>query len=323
MQFHTDIKVLDHLSVVHLDVHIWSARRKLLPLDLKGPDLPPQNLASLGSKRICNPDDLKRFTTLKARAVTLLEQHGVRFIGGWAIPESSMEAITNELISIRDEFNDAKEEFLQIYDQSVQNWISKHPDWAEIIANSVASKDYVRSRLDFRWQMFRVASPETDTQVDNFVEDIGNLGATLFDEVARTAKDIWHRCYAGKTEITRKALSPLKALHRKLVGLSFVEPHVAPTADLIHTAFENIPKRGPINGGVLLMLQGLVSLLSNPAILAEHGQKILEGSQNPQDILQALIIGTVPVDDEEQDTFDEPDFGDTAMPPALESHGLW
>jgi ABC-type phosphonate transport system ATPase subunit len=80
--------VLDHLVVVHLDIAIWTARKKLAATDLGGAELPPEDLASLGSKRICNPEDLRTFGTLKARAVSLLDRNGVRFLNGWAIPES-------------------------------------------------------------------------------------------------------------------------------------------------------------------------------------------------------------------------------------------
>ena len=67
----SEVTVLDQLVVVNLDIHIWSARRKLMPLDLGNAELPPEDLASLGSKRICNPEELKHFTTLKARVVSL------------------------------------------------------------------------------------------------------------------------------------------------------------------------------------------------------------------------------------------------------------
>lgn len=36
----TTITVLDHLVVVNLDIHIWTARKKLVPLDLGGAELP-------------------------------------------------------------------------------------------------------------------------------------------------------------------------------------------------------------------------------------------------------------------------------------------
>lgn len=333
MKIQTDVTVLDHLLVVNLDVHIWSARRKLQPLDLGNADLPPEELASLGSKRICNPEELKNFATLKARATSLLERNGIRFLNGWAIPEAHMDEINNELSIIRDEFNQAKNAFLLRYEESVQEWIAKHPDWGDIIANSVVSEDYVRSRMDFRWQMFRVASPhETDPGAmrDNLTDDVRNLGGTLFEEIAKTATETWQRCYAGKTEITRKALSPLKSIYDKLMGLSFIEPRISPVAELIGTAFANIPRRGSITGGTLLMLQGLVALLRNPKDLVEHGQLILDGNRQAQDILHSFReTQLLPSWQEESSESsenaedDEPHFDNIPSPPMLESYGLW
>lgn len=273
------IQALDQLVVVNLDIHIWTARKKLVPLDLGGAELPPEDLASLGSKRICNPEDLRTFGTLKARAVNLLERNGIRFLNGWAVPETRIDEIGIELAAIRDEFNVAKESFLQRYDQSVQDWIAKHPQWGNIIAGSTVSEEYVRSRIDFRWQIFQVQAPSVSPGrlKDDLQHDVDTLGLTLFDEVAKAAGEAWQRCYAGKTESTRKALSPLKSIYDKLMGLTFVEPRVAPVAELLDTAFRSIPKRGAINGSILIMLQGLVSLLQNPQVLMEHGQMILEG----------------------------------------------
>ncbi len=321
----TDINVLDHLAVVQLDVRIWSARKKLTPEDLGNAELPPEDLASLGSKRICDPDGLKLFTTLKARAVSVLEKSGVRFLSGWAIPVNLMDSISNELAAIRDEFAIAKNSFLRSYEQAVQEWIAKHPQWASIIANSIVGEEHVRSKMDFKWQVFRIVPPAGGT--DNLRDDIDHLGDTLFDEIAKAATETWHRCYAGKTEITRKALSPLKSIHDKLEGLSFMEPRVAPVAELIKTAFSYIPKRGSINGGILILLQGLVALLRNPNDLLEHAQKILEGNQTPSDMLEGFI-GTFDPSAHNQlapaENDDEPDFLEPPINlPVLESCGLW
>ena len=62
----TDIKVLDCLLALNLQVSIWSARKKLTPEDFSGVsalDLPPDDLASLGSKRVCDPDSLRIFSS--------------------------------------------------------------------------------------------------------------------------------------------------------------------------------------------------------------------------------------------------------------------
>ena len=51
------------------------------------------------------------------------------------------------------------------------------------------------------------------------------------------------KVYAGKDTVTHKALSPLRTLHQKLCGLTFIEPHVAPVASLIQTAINSIPAK--------------------------------------------------------------------------------
>jgi len=332
MNTQTDIKVLDSLLALHLEVNIWTARKKLSPEDLDGATVPPDDLASLGSKRICDPEDLRVFGTLKARAVSLLDRHGVRFLGGWAIPENQADVIMSELEQILQDFNAAKEDFLARYDESVREWIAKHPGWEQIIFDSTVSADYVRSRMGFLWRLYRIVPPDpADPVMVGLKDEVEGLGQTLFGEVSKAATEAWHKCFAGKTEITRKALSPLRTIHHKLSGLSFVEPRVAPVADLIHTAFEHLPKRGRIEGANLLMLQGLVSLLRDTDGLIEHGQKIMDGTTS-KDVLAILVEGQgeMPELDVQEElgivpTVDDlpPIFRDIPMQPVLPSCGLW
>jgi hypothetical protein len=332
MNTQTDIKVLDNILALHLEVNIWTARKKLSPEDFDGATLPPDDLASLGSKRICDPEDLRVFGTLKARAVSLLDRNGVRFLGGWAIPENQADAIVTELEQILHDFNTAKEDFLARYDESVREWIAKHPGWEQIIFDSTVSADYVRSRMGFLWRLYRIVPPDpADPVMVGLKDEVEGLGQTLFGEVSKAATEAWHKCFAGKTEITRKALSPLRTIHQKLSGLSFVEPRVSPVADLIHTAFEHLPKRGRIEGANLLMLQGLVSLLRDTDGLIEHGQKIMDGTTS-KDVLSLLVEGQgeMPELDVQEElgivpTVDDlpPIFRDIPMQPVLPSCGLW
>ncbi len=333
MSTQTDIKVLDSLLALHLEVNIWTARKKLSPEDFAGATLPPEDLASLGSKRICDPEDLRIFGTLKARAVSLLDKHGVRFLGGWAIPQDQADIIVTELEQILSDFNTAKEDFLARYDESVREWISKHAGWEQIIADSTVSADYVRSRIGFIWRLYRIVPPDpADPVMEGLRQEVESLGETLFGEVAKAASEAWHKCFAGKTEITRKALSPLRTIHQKLSGLSFVEPRVTPIVDLIHTAFEHLPRRGRIEGANLLMLQGLVSMLRDPDSLVEHGQKIMDGASSA-DVLGLIVTGTVDAqivdgldmeDNDDMDNEEMPTFPQTVpTQPSLPSCGLW
>ena len=197
MNTHTDIKVLDSLLTLHLEVNIWTARKKLSPEDFAGATLPPEDLASLGSKRVCDPEALRVFGTLKARAVSLLDRNGVRFLGGWAIPESQADAIVTELEQILQDFNAAKEDFLSRYDESVRDWIAKHAGWEQIIADSTVSADYVRSRMGFIWRLYRIVPPDpADPVMEGLKDEVTSLGQTLFGEVSKAATEAWHKCFA-------------------------------------------------------------------------------------------------------------------------------
>ncbi|GFM38043.1 DUF3150 domain-containing protein [Desulfovibrio psychrotolerans] len=339
---HTDITVLDSLVAVHLTVNIWTARRKLVPSDFNTTNLPPEELASLGSKRICNPADLRVFGTLKSRATTLLDRNGVRFLGGWALPEDRIAEVQTELEGIATEFLREKDAFLDRYDDAIRDWIRTNPGWESIIANSIVSADYVRSRFGFAWQMFKVQTPAVrddspESIVNTGLEDVvTGLGQTLFGEIAKAATDTWHKSFVGKTEVTRKALSPLRTMYRKLTCLSFVEPRVSPVADLLQTAFSAVGRKGHIMGPTLLMLQGLVSLLRDPEALLEHAQSMLDG-RNPDDILAGftgpgslVLSGNGETIGAQEDYADVQDEGADEMPmaplpigPQLDSLGLW
>jgi hypothetical protein len=280
-----NVQILDQLTAVNLNVSVWTARKKLTAEDFGGVELPPEELASLGSKKICDPESLKIFTALKARAVWHLDKIGVRFLGGWAIPDDQRDYLFDRLVVIKNEFLDAKDTFLNNYSLAVQNWIDKHPGWERLIADSPVSIEEIRKRLTFSWQFYKVVPPDQSIVSDSLHREVASLGSTLFGEIAKEAHAIWNKVYAGKTEVSHKALSPLKSMRQKLTGLAFVEPKVAPVADLIEDTLQSMPKRGLISGQSLLLLQGLVTALKDPALILEHVEKVMAGQSSSSFLL--------------------------------------
>ena len=278
--FNTPVQVLDKILALNLNINVWTARSKLTPEDFGGATLPPEELAYLGSKKIYDLAKLQVFIRLKVRAFSLLDKHGVRFLSGWAIPEDKAGDIITGLCAIRDDFYAAKNDFLQSYEEGLKDWIDKHPAWADIISGSTVSKDYVDRKLNFSWQLYRVApaiglADENAMIESGLMPEVEGLGGTLFTEITKDAAEIWRKVFDGKTEVTHKALSPLKTMRNKLVGLTFVEPHVSPVVELIDTAFLKTPKRGIISGAPLLMLQGLVSLLKDKTALISQATAMM------------------------------------------------
>lgn len=293
----TTQNVLNQVYAVNLQVSIWSAKTKLKAEDFEHAELPPGDLASLGTKRVCDPNALRIFGTLKSRAVNLLDKVGLRFLGGWAVPQSKAQEVNQQLDEIAQEFHQAKAEFLKKYDHSVQAWIKSNPGWEQIIANSVVSKSYVSSRIGFSWQLFKVTAPadDQDPVAGGLTDALGQLGDTLFEDVARTAAEAWKKSYDGRSEITRKALAPLKHIRKKLTDLSFVEPLAAPAAELVNTALHCIASRGPITDETLNMLKGVLGLLMDKDQLRQFAQGVQDGTvQVDDEIHKRIQSGTRP-----------------------------
>ena len=123
------------------------------------------------------------------------------------------------------------------------------------------------------------------------------------------------------------------------MGLSFVEPHVAPVADIVQAALLRMPKKGNITGPDLLLLQGLVCLLKDSVALVAHAQKVIEG-YGPAFVLDALLAGPACVSEPDDpagrvdsavdaELDDDPILPDipvtenTLPHPAIPSLGLW
>ncbi len=115
----TDLKVADKMMVVAPLITIWSARTKMQPEDygLDKTNLPPEELATLGVKKLCPPEKLRPFAMLKSRTVSLLSRHGIPFLpGAWLVPADKATDINKALAEIQADFDAAKESFLAEYD---------------------------------------------------------------------------------------------------------------------------------------------------------------------------------------------------------------
>jgi hypothetical protein len=228
-------KTLENIIVLNLVVTLWSARRKLKLEDLKvaGNQLPPEDLASLGSKKICDPEKLKVFNTLKSRATRYLDTIGVRFLGGWAIPAARAQEVADTIEVIKDDFYTERATFLDEYDLVVTDWINKHPEWAEIIAKAVIPVSEVERKMSFGWQAYMVtgapAEGDNSALVKGLEEQVSSLGGTLFQEISSLAREVWEESYQGKEKVTRRALRPLRTMADKLRGLSFLDPRPCPS----------------------------------------------------------------------------------------------
>ncbi len=277
---HEATVILDQMVLVKVDANIYGARKKLKKEDLvlaDGSRLPPDDLASLGSKRLLDPEQLAVFNRLKKEAERICLRIGTRFLGGYAIPKEAASNIISELERIADDFAVAKTEFLEGYDAAVSDWVVRHPEFASIIEKAVDSVEFVSTRLSFDYLLVSISLPD-DLPVEEVVRlenKLGSLSEQMFYEISVDANLFIEQSLIGKDQVTRNALRPIKRMRDKLDGLGFLDYRVAPVVNTIDDLLLRIPSKGAIEGSILQEILATAMLLADPDRVRRHGQGLL------------------------------------------------
>lgn len=287
------IKHLDKLVICHIDCSIWSGRKKLRPEDFRLPDgtlLPPTEVASLGSKKICDPEALNHFERLKKEAQRQCELVGVKFLGGYAIPENLINSIIPELDRIGQEFMHHKHLFLANYDSVTKGWVEKHPNFAEAIARAISPIQDVQERFQFNYTLYRMKPAKQKTELEN---KVSGMGMTLFNEIARDANELFRLSVAGKEQLSQRAINPLKRIHNKLNGLSFLDNRVQPVVDTLSGLLNRFPANGAVTGSLFHETVSTILMLTDPEKLKMHAETFLNSTSmviaNHEDKENSLI----------------------------------
>lgn len=259
--------ILDKINLVSLNVNIWQGKKAMTPEDLaaNGVDtslLPPATLANLGSKRIVAPEAIAPFNVLKRTAAKECAKYGVRFGNcGYAVPEDRMDALCAKLKELQTTFRLDAEDFVLNYSGAVDKWITENPpEWAAIIRAAADSPNHVKESLSFKFSAMKVVPPKDGIE-NGLEEEVGSLYSQLCHEVRGMAKIAYETSYAGKSEVSRRAVRPVAAIREKLQGMTFLDPSIDATITAIDTVMTEVDKwstKGPISGKELNMLSGLL-----------------------------------------------------------------
>jgi hypothetical protein len=315
---HAITQITDRLTLVMLSISIWSGRKKLRPedLNLASGEIPPEDLVSLGSKRVCDPDALKAFHRIKQTAERACLRVGTRFLGGFAVPHEHAEDLSQQLATLKAEFDTETQSFLTDYDRSLEAWIRSLPEFEAPIRRAIEPASVLGGRLRFGYQLIQVSPAE---QPGTLEDEVQGLGEGIFAEVGQMARDL-EGSFEGKAKLHRRALGTFARIREKLACLSFIDPRIQPVVDSIDDWVSRLPGTAPIEGAIFNEGMGLALLLSDPQRMARHGAGQLRGpsSKSPveleddtedfyQNALEGLFIPesepTAPVPEPDAESF--------------------
>ncbi len=290
----SEIHVLDKTVCIHLSATLWSGRRQLRADDLgsEAGKLPPEDLASLGSLKLCDPEKITRLNSIKRAAERDCEKVCMRFLGGYATEQGNVAELDQQLAKRKAAFQAQAKCFVDSLHTDIEDWIVKHPQWEHLIRKALPDPAYVSGRFNFEYRIFKVGTAVDDDDAglnDGLIAATNGLSDQLFLEIEAEAKTIWKRTFEGRDIVTQKALRPIRAIVTKLEALQFIDKRTLPIIERITSVLESMPKAGKIEGNNLSALIGLLHLLSDAQHMKDHGESVLKLKQNSLDDTESSL----------------------------------
>lgn len=258
-------RISDLLVVVMPEFHQWTGAVVFRPEDFdigEGGNLPPEDVtASLGAKKICDPALLRGFSQLKSRAERLLDENGIAYCNGYAIPINKSRGVLSQLDKIVDDYEDLRERFLMSYDLYVEDWASQHPEFADQIRRGKKSRQEVGRSISADYKVVQVYPFNKDDEA--YAAEAAELTDTLYESTVKMADQLYKDSFQGRSEVTARCFGVLKRIREKLDGLTFLDNSLRPIVQMIDSTLRAIPPSGPYRGEAFYRLQSLVLILAD------------------------------------------------------------
>ena len=281
-------QTLQNLVLVHLDISLWSAHRKLTVDELveasgqdgnevyKALKHAPENLINLGSKRIYPQEHLRDFASLKYHTERLLRTHGFRSYRAFVLPMARYESIKAELERYRSEFNAHKEQLRNSYQDNLHQWADQFPEWRETILKVAPSAEQVYQQFNYEYHAFRIAPVGMAEDEESNTEAASGMVSKLSDELMREIQDeansFWDECLKGRDRVNRVSIRRLEELADKLDGFRFIDPVIGPTVDKLRSVIASLPPKGRIEGVHVDRITGVVLTIADGKRALDYGR---------------------------------------------------
>lgn len=229
-----NIKKLDGLAVISIDLDIWSGQTKLQDIDLRLADEYNNEVVNLGNKRLVSRESLKPFERLKSTVRRNMLRRGIQFLNGYAVPVDQLDEAIEEIEGWRVQFEDAVMDFMATYHGNVESWVAQNPEDEEVIRRGTLPLEAVEKRFGFTWDAFQIQGVMNNEAAQSQLDSsAGQLGNKLIADVQQTARDFWDRNLKGRSMVGITCQATLREMKRKLESLAFLDRRSKPLIELL------------------------------------------------------------------------------------------
>lgn len=278
-----NVSYMNNCVYLKLDISIWTGKARLTPEDIPDAvaDMPPETLATLGSKRIFDPQALRPFNAAKTKAFRTCDQYGVRCMGGWLVDNGVLNNLTAELDKMRGEFDRSVGTFISTYEDGASNWLQQFPEWEGIIRAALPDSTNIGKKFAFRYYVLKVQTENHDA-LDATSEAPSTAAATIAAEIARIREQVFGDDRTAP--VTSKTFSCLDTLADRCDNMSFVHPGFAHLARLLRSMV--------VNSTDVDVVRAFLTGLSTPEAVAAvtHETRIMDFERDSLDVSEPVTM---------------------------------
>lgn len=287
--------VIEQSVLVNPFVRSVGGTMKLVPADLglRDDEVPPSELAKLGSFCTLPKEALRPFEAARAAMVTACLKFGTRRFGAYLVARHRAEELALELSAIVAEVYKAKDAFILTREAIVNEWLDReeHRKFAPRIRSRLRPTAYFSQRIQAGFQMAQIGPVTTSSDlgpglseaVRRTEDEFAGAFDSVLQEIAQEAGELFRVSLhervpddapAGfaaprRKSVTQKILSPLRRWHQKMSDLGFLSPVVARAANWLAVRMSVLPSEGRMEGAELDHIYETVSLLMDPVSLVQ------------------------------------------------------
>lgn len=265
--------ILVGTTVLRIDISIWTGRAKLNRGEVDDSQLPPEDLVTLGSKRLFDPAKLTKFNSIKSNVNYTCNRYGVKFLGGWLVAASVLPTVLQRLEELRRDWDTTMAEFLANYSDECEAWLSQNEEWRTILASALPVQSEISRRFNFGWQTFNVAPAPTHGIGDQTDDEIQAVRPRAMEKMAKAIADTLPVYADGK----KFRSAPLQRLADQCNALSFASPELSKLATVLQEL------TGHTRSVEIVSL--VLGKLADAAAIEELCQPV----EAPEDILDGII----------------------------------
>lgn len=266
------ISLNDNMVVVSPAIKVWTASSTLKMSDFAQTvqaQLPPSELAKLGSKHLTDPKPIKDLVALRTFVDSHLTTYGIRFFGGVLISAALLPEVVKFLEEQADVFNQQVTSFLNSYEEESRKWAAKFPAFEQQILANSPSVDIIKNKFGFTYTVFTINVVDTPEGTANNTAALINQ---VPDQTVQTALDtltkLKDQTFNIAVKLSKKCFNTVDKAILKLEHLAFLNPDLESSLLILKNQITDLKSRPDFNDPAYkqewqLILQDAISDIIN------------------------------------------------------------